>query len=97
MIAPQHAVSAWIGHCKEVSEKHYLQVTDDMYDMVTRKTIAKSLQTGVVKDSQEQSGEEGDEDAGSSQTLVSSEENVISFDGPGRIRTCDRAIMSRLL
>ena len=29
---PQHAVSAWIGHSVAVSQKYYLQVTDDLFD-----------------------------------------------------------------
>ncbi len=29
---PQHAVSKWIGHSMAVSERHYLQVTDDLLD-----------------------------------------------------------------
>ena len=29
---PQHAVSKWIGHSMAVSERHYLQVTDDLID-----------------------------------------------------------------
>jgi hypothetical protein len=29
---PQHAVSSWLGHSMAVSQKHYLQTTDDMFD-----------------------------------------------------------------
>jgi integrase len=32
---PQHAVSAWIGHSERVSRDFYLQVTDDLYALVT--------------------------------------------------------------
>jgi len=28
---PQHVVSRWIGHSMKVSERHYLQLTDDFY------------------------------------------------------------------
>ncbi len=31
-IHPQHAVSKWIGHSMAVSERHYLQITDDLID-----------------------------------------------------------------
>ena len=31
-VHPQHAVSKWIGHSMLVSEKHYLSVTDDLYE-----------------------------------------------------------------
>jgi len=40
MTCPQHAVSAWIGHSMKVSERHYLQLTDDVYDMATRSAAA---------------------------------------------------------
>ena len=33
---PQHAVSAWIGHSMKVSERHYLQLTDGLYDAATK-------------------------------------------------------------
>ena len=32
---PQHAVSTWMGHSLQVSESHYLQITDDVYDAAT--------------------------------------------------------------
>ena len=32
---PQHAVSHWIGHSMIVSERHYLQVTDDLFELVS--------------------------------------------------------------
>jgi len=32
---PQHAVSAWIGHSMKVSERYYLQLTDDLYDLAS--------------------------------------------------------------
>ncbi len=31
-IHPQHAVSKWIGHSMAVSERHYMQITDDLID-----------------------------------------------------------------
>ena len=48
MIAPQHVISTWIGHSMKVSEKHYLQVTDEMYALVTKKKVANSLQSRRV-------------------------------------------------
>ena len=36
MTCPQHAVSAWMGHSMKVSERHYLRLTDDVYDMATQ-------------------------------------------------------------
>jgi integrase len=35
MTVPQHAVSAWIGHSELVSARHYLQVTDELFERVT--------------------------------------------------------------
>ena len=29
---PQHAVSKWLGHSMKVSERHYLSVTDELYE-----------------------------------------------------------------
>ena len=31
---PQHAVSKWVGHSVAVSVKHYLTVTDDLFNAV---------------------------------------------------------------
>ncbi len=31
---PQYVVSYWIGHSIEVSEKHYLQVPEELYEKV---------------------------------------------------------------
>ena len=39
---PQHAVSAWIGHSMEVSERHYLRVTDHLLDLASEKSSAES-------------------------------------------------------
>ena len=33
---PQHAVSNWIGHSMKVSEQHYLQMTDDLYELAAK-------------------------------------------------------------
>ena len=30
---PQHAVSRWLGHSMQVSERHYLSVTDDLFEV----------------------------------------------------------------
>ena len=36
MTHPQHAVSKWIGHSMAVSERHYLQIPDALYDAVSQ-------------------------------------------------------------
>ncbi len=38
MTVPQHAVSAWIGHSELVSARHYLQVTDELFQRITGNT-----------------------------------------------------------
>jgi integrase len=43
---PQHAVSAWIGHSMQVSERHYLQLTDDLYEAAAE-TSADSAAVAV--------------------------------------------------
>ena len=50
---PQHAVSAWIGHSMEVSERHYLRVTDHLLDLASGKSAAESAAVGRCIDSQE--------------------------------------------
>ena len=32
---PQHSVSAWIGHLMKAPERHYLQITDDLYNLAS--------------------------------------------------------------
>ena len=60
---PQHAVSRWIGHSMAVSERHYLQVDDEMLDAASRsdcwpaspsRRAAESAAVGVRKASQVQ-------------------------------------------
>jgi|GEM_PF-2730636 len=38
MTVPQRAVSAWIGHSQLVSQRHYLQLTDELYKFVHQPT-----------------------------------------------------------
>ncbi len=42
---PQHAVSAWIGHSMAVSERHYLQLTDDLYGAAAETSAETSAET----------------------------------------------------
>ena len=48
---PQHAVSTWMGHSMKVSERHYLQVTDDLYDLASG-SAAESAAVGRGTESQ---------------------------------------------
>ena len=41
---PQYAVSAWIGHSIEVSDRHYLQVPEELYEKVA---ATNEAQTGT--------------------------------------------------
>ena len=61
----------------------------------TRLSRADFLQSGGDKGVQERTDTRDDDDRENSETLVIAEEKAISANGPGRIRTCDRAIMSR--
>jgi hypothetical protein len=52
-MAPQHAVSRWMGHGIAVSERHYLQAPDELYHTVTgldtRSALQKALQHGNAR------------------------------------------------
>lgn len=39
---PQHAVSQWIGHSMEVSEKHYLIVDDELFDAAANDPVMQA-------------------------------------------------------
>jgi len=41
---PQHALSEWIGHSPAVSHKHYLQVTDDLFESASAGEPCSALQ-----------------------------------------------------
>jgi len=97
---PQAAVSRWLGHSMQVSERHYLSVADAVFDRATGRTqgaLSFAL-SGSAKSrhnpSQTVDGAAGVSDPENAEIPAYSAEN---FNGSGRIRTCDRAIMSRLL
>ncbi len=52
-MAPQHAVSAWIGHSEEVSRRHYLQMTDGFFEMVNQPVLTDPLSSGAAKSAAE--------------------------------------------
>ena len=54
---PQHAVSAWFGHSMKVSERYYLQLTDDLYDRATGRA-AESAAVRHRTDSQCEAGQD---------------------------------------
>ena len=43
---PQYVVSAWIGHSMKVSERHYLQLTDDFYEDAAKTSAEISAVAG---------------------------------------------------
>jgi integrase len=45
---PQHAVSAWLGHSMKVSERHYLQMTDDVYELASGDTTKSAAESAAV-------------------------------------------------
>ena len=49
MSVPQHAVSAWIGHSQLVSARHYLQVTDELFERVTGNNPVTCKQNGAAE------------------------------------------------
>ncbi|HMP71598.1 MAG TPA: tyrosine-type recombinase/integrase, partial [Pirellulaceae bacterium] len=59
MTVPQHAVSAWIGHSELVSAKHYLQVTDALFDRVTGQDSGDCKQKSAAESAAVKPGIEG--------------------------------------
>ncbi|QKK09355.1 MAG: site-specific integrase [Planctomycetota bacterium] len=43
-VFPQHAVSAWLGHSVQVSQEHYLQVTEDLFGRAAQFNGAEAQQ-----------------------------------------------------
>jgi hypothetical protein len=96
---PQHAVSTWIGHSMRVSEKHYLQMTDDLYDLATGRA-AESAAAGHGTDSHD-AAEANSDHAGrnkkTSQTpLIATECEVLLSEAEGT-RTPNHRIDSPVL
>ena len=89
---PGHVVAAWAGHSEQVSARHYLMVTPEHFDQATTRSEMRSAHT--VNEA---------ESAGSRQncrhpTVMHKSANGSNLqNSPARIRTGDRAIMSRQL
>lgn len=97
---PQHAVSEWIGHSQAVSHKHYLQVTDDLFESASAgepcNALQNALQHGPESLRTERNAISDDEAVELATAAVCGALHAVA-NGPAGIRTRDRAIMSRLL
>ncbi len=99
---PQHAVSTWLGHGMRVSEQHYLSVPDELYDRASRGGEAqRNAQQSACAPSGQEVPSTNRAEAGSAPRSANSPGQTglcaASRNGPARIRTGDRAIMSRQL
>jgi integrase len=45
---PQHAVSRWLGHSMQVSERHYLSVTDDLFEVAAAFNPLRAAESAAV-------------------------------------------------
>lgn len=45
---PQHAVSRWLGHSMQVSERHYLSVTDDLFEVAAAFNPLRAADSAAV-------------------------------------------------
>lgn len=96
---PQHAVSAWIGHSPAVSHKHYLQVTDDLFEAASQsdcRALQKALQNRAEPAGMQKKRPTDDEVVKRASAAVCTALRLVA-NSPARIRTEDLTIMSRLL
>tara|TARA_R110002111_G_scaffold194178_2_gene260443 strand:+ start:7481 stop:8752 length:1272 start_codon:yes stop_codon:yes gene_type:complete len=89
---PEHVVAAWTGHSLEVSRNHYQTMRDEYLDDAARRSTWRSTdgRNEGEFDETERNG------AGSVAECKTQQHNMLS-NSPARIRTGDRAIMSREL
>ncbi len=111
MTHPQHAVSKWIGHSMAVSERHYLQLTEDVFDAangladVRSQRAAKCAAFGAAKGAAAlpRTNVHADTFAGVGGAASGHDIETcgaaacIDVNGPARIRTENQEIMSPLL
>lgn len=105
---PIHVVCTWLGNSSAIANKHYLQVTDHHFVTASdAKSDAKSASLSV-QSSSAGSSEEAKKEALEKQKplmdqglerdyAVTSEKVQVSISSPGRIRTYDKPVNSRLL
>ncbi len=92
---PEHVVAAWAGHSPEVARRHYLTMLDEHFTEAARRSIWRStrVQNGVKCAEIEQN----DTDQNFAQSVSKTKQHNTLRNSPARIRTGDRAIMSRVL
>ena len=88
---PMHVVCAWIDNSESVAKKHYLQVTGEHFAKAARQTT----RAGAVSSNPEQSGETVD--PGKGRENAKNPVLVTTASSPGRTRTYDKPVNSRLL
>ena len=88
---PEHVVAAWTGHSVEVSRSHYLTMRDEYFD-----DAALSIKRSTHGRNEGQFEETTRNAYGRLPVSKVKRDNILR-NSPARIRTGDRAIMSREL
>jgi len=57
---PSHVVNAWIGHCEQIAQKHYLMVTDEHFTEAAQDSVRKPVRHGHVSDRTAQQCDSGE-------------------------------------
>jgi hypothetical protein len=57
---PSHVVNAWIGHCEQIAQKHYLRVTDEHFTEAAQDSVRKRVRHGHVSDRTAQQCDSGE-------------------------------------
>ncbi len=91
---PMHVVCAWIGNSESVAKKHYLQVTDDHFSRAVG-VAHSATHSAAIGSNPEQSGETVA--PGFNGENANSPVLVTLPSSPGRTRTYDKPVNSRLL
>ncbi len=89
---PAHVVAAWTGHSVEVSQAHYLTMRDEYFTEAGKRSIKRSTPVRNEGQFDETAQIEG---VGGVACKVKQQDTL--RNSPARIRTGDRAIMSREL
>jgi len=89
---PEHVVAAWTGHSVEVSRAHYLTMRDEYFDEAAGRSIIRSTHARNEGEMHETARNEGVD-----RVARKVKQHDTLRNSPARIRTGDRAIMSRQL
>jgi len=92
---PEHVVAAWAGHSPEIARRHYMTMRDEYFTEASRRSTGRSTsgRNGVKCAKTELNGTE---QTCSDLPPKTKQHNTLR-NSPARIRTGDRAIMSREL